>query len=121
MPASPARRAGSATGLAVLLQKSAGTQAAIAPAISSPMIRSRAMAAHSMTNTSATAVYPGPENRRRANEPSCWIDMSIAAWPSTAPARPRSDCPRADRTSRSRRKKRNSRSTKAIINGPPTN
>ena len=34
------------------------------------MTRSRMIAAHSITNTCATAVKPSPESRRRANEPS---------------------------------------------------
>ena len=37
-------------------QKLSGTQAAIAPAMSKPMTRSRMIAAHSITNTCATEV-----------------------------------------------------------------
>ncbi len=71
-------------------QKCAGTQAAIAPAISRPMIRSRRMADHSITKTCETDVSPSPDTSRRANEPRARTDMSIAACPSMEPASPRS-------------------------------
>jgi hypothetical protein len=51
-------------------QNESGTQAAIAPATSSPITRSRMIAAHSMTNTWLTDVKPSPDSSRRANEPS---------------------------------------------------
>ena len=50
------------------------------------MTRSRRIAAHSITKTWATAVKPSRDSSRRANEPSPWTDMSIAAWPSIDPA-----------------------------------
>src|ERR1700752_4138144 len=51
-------------------QNDSGTQAAIATAISSPRIRSRRIALHSMTNTWETEVKPSRDNNRRQNEPS---------------------------------------------------
>ena len=102
-------------------QKLSGTQAAIAPATSSPITRSLTIAAHSMTNTRLTDVNPSPDSSRRANEPSRWTDMSIAACPSIDPASPRSACSRARASSRPRRNRRNSTARNTIISGPPVN
>jgi hypothetical protein len=102
-------------------QNASGTQAAMAPATSSPMTRSRRMAAHSITNTLLTAVKPSRDSSRRANEPSRSTDMSIAACPSIEPATPRAACSRAGSSSRERRKRRNSTARSTIISGPPVN
>ena len=72
-------------------QKSGGTQAAMAPAMSRPITRSRRMAAHSITNTCDTDVNPSPDSSRRSSEPRARTDMSMAACPSMDPASPRSD------------------------------
>lgn len=74
-----------------------------------------------MTNTCDTEVKPWQDRSRRQNEPSSWIDMSIAAWPSIDPASPRSACARAASTSRERTKTRNRTASATIISGPPTN
>ncbi len=102
-------------------QNESGTQAAIAPAISRPMTRSRRIAAHSITKTCATEVKPSRENSRRVKDPGAAMDMSIAAWPSIDPARPRSACSPASRSSLSRRSRRNSTARTTIMIGPPTN
>src|SRR6476646_1560544 len=47
--------------------------------------------------------------------------MSISAWPSIKPSRPRSASLRASSTSRRLRKERKSSATKTIMSGPPTN
>src|ERR1700760_936936 len=47
--------------------------------------------------------------------------MSMAAWPSIEPARPRSACCRASRSSFSRRKRRKRTASTTIMTGPPTN
>src|SRR5439155_101024 len=47
--------------------------------------------------------------------------MSISAWPSIAPTRPRSACSRASRTSAGRRNALKRTARMAIINSPPTN
>src|ERR1700731_195521 len=104
-----------------LCQNDSGTHAAIAPAISKPMIKSRRIAAHSMTKTCDTAVNPRPENRRRRNDPSPCTDMSIAAWPSIDPASPRSACSRAASMTRARTNNRNNTASTTIMIGPPTN
>lgn len=102
-------------------QKSSGTQAAMAPAISSPATRSRRIAAHSMTKMCDTEVSPARESSRRRKPPSPRTDMSIAAWPSIDPATPRSACSRARCSRRSRRKTRNSTARTTIMIGPPAN
>src|ERR1700761_7656905 len=102
-------------------QNESGTQAAMAPAASSPMTRSRRIAAHSITNTWATAVYPSRDSSRCRNGPSPWTDMSMAAWPSIEPARPRPACWRASRSSFSRRKRRKPTASTTIMTGPPAN
>src|SRR6266700_3104012 len=56
-----------------------GTQAASAPAISSPPTRSRRIAAHSITNTFEVEVKPSGEASRCRIEPRALIDMSINA------------------------------------------
>lgn len=63
-------------------QNESGTQAAMAPAMSRPITRSRRIAAHSMTNTWLVEVNPSRENKRRARDPSRCTDVSIAACPS---------------------------------------
>ena len=102
-------------------QNAFGTHAAMAPAMSRPIIRSRRIAAHSMTNTCETDVRPGPENRRLTNEPSPCTDMSMAACPSIEPAMPWSACTRASSMRRLRTNKRNSTASTTIMIGPPTN
>src|SRR6058998_768344 len=47
--------------------------------------------------------------------------MSISAWPSIAPTRPRSACSRASRTSAGRRNALKRTARMAIISSPPTN
>ena len=87
-------------------------------------MRSRRIADHSMTNTCETEVKPCGENSRRHSipfEPSPWMDMSIAAWPSIDPAIPRSACSRAASMSRERTNSRNKTARTTIISGPPRN
>ena len=57
-------------------QKLSGTQAATAPAISSPMTMSRRTAAHSMTKTCATDVKPAGE-RRRCQQAAVTLDAHV--------------------------------------------
>ena len=83
-------------------QKSIGTQAASAPAMSSPAAMSRQTAAHSITKMCDTAVNPRAEVNRCRNEPPPVTDMSIAACPSMEPASPRSAWRKASATRRRR-------------------
>src|SRR6476661_6156886 len=104
-----------------LCQNESGTHAAMAPAINKPAIRSRRIAAHSITNTCETAVKPCADASRRQNGPSPATDMSMAAWPSIDPATPRSAWVRASSMRRDRTKIRNSPARITIMIGPPTN
>ena len=79
------------------------------------------LAAHSITKTFDTAANPSRDSSRRANEPLPCTDMSMAAWPSIDPARPRSACSRASRSSLSRRNSRKATASTTIITGPPVN
>ncbi len=100
-------------------QNAFGTHAPIAPAISRPIAMSRITAAHSMTKMWLTAVNPRPEVSRRNSEPSSSTDMSIAAWPSIDPARPRLACSSAASTVGLRRNARKSSATTPIMIAPP--
>src|ERR1017187_1132363 len=102
-------------------QNVAGTHAATAPAISSPMTTSRMTAAHSMTKMWLTPVETSPLIRRDQNPPPDLMLMSMAAWPSIEPARPCSACRRAPSIRRARKKSRNATAIATIMIGPPTN
>lgn len=82
---------------------------------------SRMTDAQSMTKYCDTLVSPGLENSRRQKPWSPCTDMSMAAWPSIAPARPLSACSRAASTIFPRTQSRNPRAMRMIISGPPTN
>src|SRR5919198_771303 len=80
-------------------QNDSGTHAAKAPAIKSPPAMSRQMAAQSMTKKFAIDVNPSGERRRCQIDPRARTLMSISAWPSIEPSRPRSAWARASATS----------------------
>nr|WP_261574624.1 hypothetical protein [Frankia gtarii] len=69
-------------------QKRSGIHAPAAPAISSPITRSRRIAAHSITNVWLTELRPAGLTNRRPKWPELGTLMSIAACPSIDPARP---------------------------------
>src|SRR6266496_5527890 len=98
-----------------------GTQAANAPAMSSPPAMSRQTAAQSMAKYPAVEVKPAGLDSRRHSDPPSWTDMSIAACPSIDPASPRSAWRRAACTTLSRMNTRNATASSRIISGPPTN
>ena len=102
-------------------QKTSGTQAATAPAISSPAAMSRMTAAHSITKMWLTEVYPSRLASRRHQGPAAVMLMSIAACPSMDPAAPRSACWRAAWMRRPRTNSRNATATATIMTGPPVN
>jgi hypothetical protein len=66
------------------------------------------------------AVKPRGELIRAHSEPSA-TDMSMLAWPSIWPRRPRSACRRASSTSQGRRKARKASASRTTMMGPPTN
>src|SRR5438034_2065817 len=70
-----------------VFQNESGTQAANAPAISSPSAMSTQTEAQSITNTLLTAVNPLPLNSLEKNEPPDTL-ISIAACPSILPNKP---------------------------------
>src|SRR5215472_9075918 len=102
-------------------QNESGTQAAMAPAISRPPTMSRMTAAHSETKMWLTDVYPPRLISRRQKLPSAAMLMSIAAWPSIEPARPRFACLRAASIIRARTNTRNAMAISTIMIGPPMN
>ena len=74
-----------------------------------------------MTKYWLVEVMPAREKRRRRKGASMATDMSMPAWPSIDPARPRSACARAASTMRRRIHSRNSSATSTIMIGPATN
>ena len=99
-------------------QKLSGTQAPIAPAMPSPSTMSRSTAAHSITKMWLTAVNPFAEPSRRHTEPPSVRLMSMAAWPSMDPARPRSAWVRAAASRPGRRNARNSSASTGVEDDP---
>jgi hypothetical protein len=102
------------------LPEARGTQAASAPAISSPPVMSFQTEAQSITKEWLMAVNPGGEVIRDQMDPLV-RDMSMAAWPSITPTRPLSACSRAACTSGGFSRARNRRASSTIMSGPPTN
>src|SRR6266851_3405344 len=101
-------------------QNTLGTQAANAPAMSSPSRISTHTEAQSITKKLLTAVNPLPLNSREKNEPPDTL-ISIAACPSILPANPFSACAFAISTSFDVTVKRKSTAMKITIKRPPTN
>ena len=99
-------------------QNESGTQAANAPAISSPSAISTQTEAQSITNTLLTAVNPLPLNNFEKKEPSERL-ISIAACPSILPNNPLSASARAISTSFGVRVIRKISPIKMTITMPP--
>jgi hypothetical protein len=76
--------------------------------------------AQSITKYWLVAVNPSGDRSRDQTEPPVTA-MSIPAWPSMRPARPRLAWARASSTRQGRRVARNSSARKTIIRGPPRN
>src|SRR5256884_4791048 len=101
-------------------QKEAGTQTASAPAISRPSPISVQTEVTSDQKLWLIAVSERPLKSRFRKGPSV-IAMSIAAWPSIRPRKPRAACSRASSTSCGRRVHRKSSARIRIMSTPPAN
>src|SRR5579859_2625852 len=101
-------------------QNELGTQAARAPAMSSPSTISTHTEAQSITKKLLTAVNPLRLNSREKKEPPDTL-ISIAACPSILPVSPFSACSFALCTSFGVKVKRKSTAMKITIKRPPTN